>query len=202
MKNFMVFVLIMFLFSCTENESVLKYAQFTTDDLSYLYYDSDTLVFTGSTVHSVDTISFKLNGADIVKVSVDTKIEPIDDPFNSLNNVVGIQGESILRPINEIGFRYANVYVSRHDNNDVGSHRMFYVGVDSDISYSTEFFMNDPITLDTALVLGVQYENVLKFKPDSLSQTNIKSIFFAKKFGFIKIETLDGKIMERVLLGR
>ncbi|HET9571015.1 MAG TPA: hypothetical protein VFP20_06370 [Bacteroidales bacterium] len=198
MKYLLLSLIFIIFFSCTENDTGIKYTQFTSDDLSYLYFNSDTLVFTGSNIQYVDTISFMLESTDIVKVSVDTRIGPVDDPFSFINEI-GIQGESTLRPINEVGFRYANVYVSRHNHYDVGSNKMFYVGVNKNNSYSTEISMNDPITFDTALVLGVHYENVLKFYPDSLLHTNIKSIYFAKKYGYIKIETLDGKTMERVL---
>ncbi|HET9569851.1 MAG TPA: hypothetical protein VFP20_00360 [Bacteroidales bacterium] len=199
MKNLLLsFVLIIFL-SCTENDSGFKYAQFTSDDLSYLYYNSDTLTFTGDTIYFKDTITFMLNGSKIIRVPVATKIVKFFDPLWYNSNEAGIDGQSTLNLNKETGFFYADVDVSRQHTFDEVSEKFFYIKANGGFSFAKRFFTKDEMPLDTALVLGVHYENVLKFYPDSLSQTNIKSIYFAKKFGFIKIETLDGKTMERVL---
>ncbi len=199
MKHFLSLLLFVLMLSCTDNESDNRYTQFTSDDLSFLYFNSDTLVFIGDTIQLVDTISFMFNGSEIVKVPVETIIESLYNPFYPNGKGLGIHGESTLKLKKESGFRFVYVRLSREVNYDIGSYKVFSVGVDGKSSFSKGFDKYDQITLDTALVLGVHYENVIKFEPDSLSLTNIKSIYFAKKFGFIRIETLDGKTMERVL---
>jgi len=199
MKNLLLSLVFIIFFSCTDNDSGYKYTQFTSDDLSYLYYESDTLTFTGNSIHYEDTITFLLNRSEIIRVPVTTDIVSTVDPLWFNSNEAGIYGGSILKLNNETGFIYANVDVSRHHTFDEVSEKSFYVNVNGGFSYAIRFFNKDTIAVDTALVLGVHYKNVLKLKPDSLLRTKIRSIYFAKNFGFIKIETLDGKTMERVL---
>lgn len=209
MKNILAFVLILLMVSCDDYNTVNRYTQFTRDDLSFLYFDSDTVVFNGSDIIFTDTISFLFNGTDIVKVPVYTKIEASYFPFSPGGKGTDIQGESTLEFNPQTGFKFAEVRLTRDDINKVGSYKEFAVGLYGKKSYTKDIKRDFQIPLDTALVLGVLYNNVFKIVPDSIYQsdsksiffTNIKSIYFAKKFGFIKIETVDGKSMERVLPG-
>jgi hypothetical protein len=201
MKYYTFSFLFFLLISCVEQESDNRFTQFTSDDLSFLYYNSDTLDFTGRSINYLDTITFALNGINIIRVPIETKIDTFRSPPWDMSNEAGIQGESSLILEKESGFRYATVGVSRQRIDDNGSTKYFYVSIDGGTPFGKHFYINDEIPLDTALVLGNYYNNVIKIEPDSLTQSKIKSIYFAKKFGFIKIETLDGKTMERVLPG-
>jgi len=59
--------------------------------------------------------------------------------------------------------------------------------------------ISEPITLDTAMVLGRLYESVYKFDlPRENGDLGIKSVYFAKKYGFIKIEGHDGSKLELI----
>jgi len=202
MKKYLSLVILILLFvSCIGiSDRSDQQIQFNSDDLSFLYYDSDTLLFDGNTIEFKDTISFLLNRTEVKKVQVVTKINSNrSSPFD-LYGESTIEGESYMKFNEETGFSHALVGVSRDFINDSGSKKYIYVSVEKRIAYNKFFYPNDKIIFDTALILGVCYDNVIKFKPDSLSNrnTNIKSIYFAKKFGFIKIETIDGKTMERI----
>jgi len=48
------------------------------------------------------------------------------------------------------------------------------------------------------MVLGKTYKDVYKFYPSSKGIPQIKSIYFAKKFGFIRLERTDGVKLELV----
>lgn len=185
--------------SCVNSESDIKYAQFTSDDLSYLYYNSNTLLFNGRTINYVDTIGFMLNGSERIRVPIVTKIDTFRNPPWNYYNEAGIQGKSSLILNKETGFQYATVYISRQYFDDSSSEKTFYIQANGVNPFEKQIFQADNIHLDTAFILGVHYENVLKFEPDILFRSNIKSIYFAKGFGFIKIETIDGKTMERIL---
>ncbi len=204
LKHFFSIFLFISMISCleigtTDEETI----QFTSDDLSFLYYDSDTLVFDGNPIQYIDTVSFLYNGSDTIKIPVKTEIDPFYDLFSADGTAPGIQGESDLRFNNVKGFRYLSVYIIRRSNNIKGinysSYREFYIGVNEFDIYSKRIFMSDSIHMDTASVLGVHYNDVLKLTPDASTKAVFKSLYFAKKFGYIKIETLDGNRLERLL---
>jgi len=204
LKHFFSIFLCVSMISCLGIETpVEETIQFTSDDLSYFYYDSDTLVFDGNPIEYVDTVSFIYNGSDTIKIPVKTRILPNYDLFSPDGLAPGIQGESDLRFINVKGFRYLNVYIIRTSNIIKGinysSYRKFYVGVNEFDIYSKRVFMSDSIHLDTASVLGVHYNDVLKLTPDASTKAVFKTLYFAKNFGYIKIETLDGNRLERLL---
>lgn len=189
--------------SCLEIETPDEETiQFTSDDLSYLYYDSDTLVFDGNLIQYLDTVRFLYNGSDTIKIPVKTKILPNYD-LSPDGIAPGIQGESGLIFNNVKGFRYLSVYIIRTSNNinsiNYSSYRKFYIDVNEFDIISKRIFMGDSIHMDTASVLGVHYNDVLNLTPDSSTQSGFKSIYFAKKYGYIKIETSDGKRLERLL---
>jgi hypothetical protein len=201
MKKILSFFFFLSLLSCIDTESEHQYTQFTSDDLSYLYFNLDTLVFTGSTIYYVDTITFMLNGTERIRVPLTTKIDTFKNPPWGVYSDAGIEGISSLILQKESGFLYATVGVSRQSKYDNNSEKYFVVKANGVNPYEKYFYANDSIHLDTAIVLGVHYNNVLTFEPGIEYPSNIKSIYFAKGFGYIKIETLDGKTMERVLPG-
>ena len=178
--------------------------QFTSDDLSYLYYDSDTLVFDGNPIEHKESVRFLYNGVDTISTLAETVIDPNYDLFSPDGISPGILGESTLR-INDVkGFRYFNVNVTRinydiTNGTNYSNYILFYVGVNDYDIISKKIFLSDSIHLDTVSVLGMHYENVLNLTPDTSTQSMVKNILFAKKFGFIKIETYDGKKLERLL---
>jgi len=199
MKNSIAFVLILFLISCTEYDSGYRYTQFTSDDLSFFYYNSDTLNFTGKEFIFKDTISFLLNKTELVRIPVTTDISETKNPLWEINHEYGIQGESEIDFNNGKYSLEATIGVNRHYIDDSGSQKYFYVSVDGGLFVSKYYQYNDSIPLETATILGNHYDNVINIEAENLSESNIKTILFAKKIGFIKIETIDGKTLERVL---
>ena len=197
MRNYITLLLVLFLFSCVDYGPSNRYTQLTSDDLSYLYYNFDTLTYSGQTILYVDTITFLVNGVNRIKVPVKTKIQSTPSMFFP-DLPESIDGVSEMRPANGIDIRYAEVINSK-SNDDFNSEKWFYFYLNNGQSFSKVFYSKDSIKFDTANVLGRQYVDVIKFKPDSLTQGSMKSLYFAKKFGFIKIETFDGLRIEREL---
>ncbi len=199
MNKIIAFFLFLFLISCTESDSGFRYTQFTSDDLSFFYYNSDTLNFSGKEFIYKDTISFLLNKTELVRIPVKTDISETKNPLWNINHEYGIQGESEIDFNNGNYSLEATIGVNRQYIDDSGSQKYFYVSVDGGLFVSKFFQYNDSIALETATILGNHFENVINIEADNMSESNIKSIYFAKKYGFIKIETKDGKTLERVL---
>lgn len=166
------------------------YSQFTPDELSHLYFDKDSLVMDGDNIDYFDTIAFLHNSKDTLLKVVYTNIYSYIYPFASYNHC--IYGSSRMNFNEKTGFRYAQVQLRKEYSNDAVKTLDFpmLIGGCSDVK------MNIP--LDTALVLGITYNNVYKFDYPENSPSKLKYIYFAKKFGFIKVETADGRRLERL----
>ena len=191
----------MFLYACHFNEPSVTYRQFTKDDLSHLYYDKDTLTFTGSSIVYNDSVTYLLNDTGTIHVKIETEINSFySSPFN-FSNVEDIGGKSLMRLDIKTGFRYANITISRTIDS-WSAEKYFEVGANGINGFEKQYFPKDTVSLDTALVLGKIYQNVYKFYPSVDSKTDIRLIYFAKKYGYIKIVKTDGSKLERIDKGK
>ena len=181
--------------ACVYNDEPVIYSQLTKDDLSYLHYNKDTFISTGKDVVYKDTLNYILNNIDTLNITVTTKIYSIyDNPFFTYYK--SISGRSLISFNKSTGFNYANILVSRLGNRN--SEKFFEIDANGTWGYSKQYFSIDTFTLDTALVLGKLYQNVYKFYPPEEGKSDIRLIFFAKKYGYIKIEKLDGTKIELI----
>jgi hypothetical protein len=199
MKKLIFILLIVALTACIFDNTI-TYCQFTKDDLSYLYYNKDTLTNVGQNINYSDTITYLLNNKDTIHVKIQTKIySDFSEPW--IQKIKEIYGTSSISFNISSGFKYANIKISRWY--DVGYPvRFFEVGANGTWNFSKQYLYNDTIKLDTALVHCKIYQNVYKFYPPIEGKTNIRLIYFAKKYGYIKIEKLDGTKIERIDNGK
>ncbi len=168
-----------------------KYHQFTTEDLSFLYYNADTLVFNGDFTYC-DTVVFLVNNSDTLNVAVNTKFYSFIETF-SFSSKRNLSGLSAMEFDESLGFRCAQILI--HRSSDTGEpDRRMEVWVSGGKDYLAYF----KPTYDTAFVLGKIYQEVYKIYPPANDPTLIKSLFFAKKYGFIKIERTDGRKLELI----
>jgi hypothetical protein len=195
MKKWIFIFLSMALAACEQDEMPVIYYQFTSDDLSHLYFNKNTLVYTGIDIDYKDTLTYLLNDSDSVRVMIDTKINSYySSPF-PFYNIKDIGGKTVIHFNNKTGFNHANITISR--GSDIGYvERFFEVGANGINGFQKQYFSKDTASLDTAMVLGKIYQNVYKFYPPVEDKTDIRLIYFAKMYGYIKIEKLDGTKIE------
>jgi hypothetical protein len=195
MKKYILILLSMLLFAC-EHDNTVTYLQFTRDDLSHLYYDKDTLTFTGQNIVYKDTLTYLLNDTDTIYAPIKTEIHVLQDPFD-FSNIRNITGSSLVYFSQKTGFEFADIRLYR--TIDYGNAENFFqVSANGINAFTKQYLWKDTIPHDTALVLHKIYQNVYKFYPPEDGKTNIRLIFFAKKYGYIKIEKLDGTKIERI----
>jgi hypothetical protein len=200
MKKYILILLSIVLFAC-EHDNTVTYLQFTRDDLSHLYYDKDTLTFTGQNIVYKDTLTYLLNDTDTIYAPIKTEIHVLVNPFD-FSNIKYITGNSLAYFSKETGFRSSYIQIHRRDNT-WNTERLFQVGADNGFNaFEKQYLPDDTVSLDTALVLGKIYQNVYKFYPPVEGKTDIRLIYFAKKYGYIKIEKTDGSKLERIDKGK
>lgn len=186
--SYVLLLLLNSLTGCFDMNTKQEYYQFTSDDLNHLYIGTDSLVYSGSIVYYSDSLSFLRNSSDTILVEVNTRIYDERQPWNDVNALAGI---SEMNFNEQSGFKFACV-------------KLFKDGISTDIYISFQMLVggcNDEILdvpLDTARVLEKTYNNVYKFEYPSYSQTKLKRLYFAKKYGFILVETTDGRLLERL----
>jgi len=198
MKKCVLLLITLALIGCVglEIDDTLRYRQFTSDDLSHLYFDKDTLLYVGERISYQDSIKFLLNDSDTIVVVVATEIHTSLN-YWSILNIEDIYGNSRLEFDTSTGFRYADINVSR--SSDYGKSKLIFTVNANGFRASTVQYSPsqvDTISLDTAFVLGKQYQDVYKFYPRIDYRSGIESIYFAKKYGYIRIEKLDGSKLE------
>jgi hypothetical protein len=195
MKKCILILISMVLFAC-EHDNTITYLQFTKDDLSHLYYNKDTLTFTGQYIVYKDTIAYLVNDTDSIYVPIKTEIHVLPDPFD-FSNTRSITGNTLVYFPSKTGFEFS--YIRLYRSVDYGNAENFFqVSANGINAFSKQYLWKDTIPHDTALVLHKIYQNVYKFYPPVEGKTNIRLIYFAKKYGYIKIEKLDGTKIERV----
>ena len=161
-------------------------------------WNKDTLISTGQYIVYKDTIAYLLNDTDIIHVLVTTEIgSTYASPFH-FSNIKDIFGSSVIYFDKKTGFSSIFIRVSRTINSG-DAEKFFQVSANGINAFSKQYIWKDTVQLDTALVLGKIYQNVYKFYPTEDSKTDIRLIYFAKKYGYIKIEKLDGTKIERIV---
>ena len=191
----------MALYACNNDEPAVRYRQFTSDDLSHLYYDKDTLTSTGQYIVYKDTIAYLLNDTDIIHVLVTTEIgSSYASPFH-FSNIKDIFGSSVIYFEKKTGFQFFSIDLQRLIKSG-NAEKFFQVSANGINAFSKQYLSTDTISLDSALVLGKTYQNVYIFYPPEDSKTDIRLIYFAKKYGYIKIVKTDGSKLERIDKGK
>ncbi len=173
------------------------YEQLTADDLWHLYFDRDKVVCEEEEIEYKDSVSFLINARDTIKTAVMTRIWSSSINLGTTNNA---NGESYIYFERKTGFLEYNFAYIRlfRKYGAYSSKRTFLVRKE----YGGNDFkkvISEPFTLDTAMILGRLYESVYKFDlPRENGDSGIKSVYFAKKYGFIKIEGHDGSKLELI----
>jgi len=201
MKKWIIVLFSIALVACGQDNSI-AYHHFTRDDLSHLYYDKDTVDSKELNIHYKDSIKFLLN--DSAKIVVVAKTEIQSSIYEGLlfNYKEGnVFGSSEIYFNKKTGFNFLYISVSR--TSDVSSSEKFFqLSANGINAFSKQYLWKDTIQLDTAKVLGKIYQNVYKFYPPVEDKTDIRLIYFAKKYGYIKIEKTDGTKIERIHSGK
>jgi hypothetical protein len=194
-KNKLFKVLILSLFtSCGmqpySEPSAPGYYQFTPNDLSHFYIDKDSLFFTEDFYYK-DSILFLLNSQDTISAEVITYVQHWPNVVNEYQPKP-LYGTSTIN-FNELtGFRFfrCQVYKSGHGEH---SDKYLEVGISKNNQpYSGYLTMKT----DSVTILDSLYHDVYKIELIETTLNIFKSIYFAKKFGFIKVECYDGRKME------
>ncbi len=171
-----------------------SYEQLTADDLRHLYFDRDKVVCEEEEIEFKDSVTFLLNSRDTISTAAMTGIWSSSINLGTTNNA---NGESYIYFGSTTGFVYAYIRLFRKYGAS-SSKKTFLVRKEyggNDIKK----VISEPFTLDTAIILGRLYESVYKFDfPRENGDLGIKSVYFAKKYGFIKIEGHDGSKLELI----
>ena len=164
--------------------------QLTADDLSHLYFDRDTVLCDEDGIEFTDSVTFLLSSRDTFTVAVNTSIWLV---AHALGVSYYASGKSSMLFDRRVGYYYASIKVDRRF-----SSKTIRVSK-GDGGNDLVKVISEPITLDTAMILGRLYESVYKFDlPRENGDLGIKSVYFAKKYGFIKIEGHDGSKLELI----
>jgi len=200
MKKYIFAYVVLILTACNQDNTI-RYRQLTKDDLSHLYYNKDTLTYKGINIIYRDTVIYQLNNTDTIHVKIETQINSYYSSPLNFENVEDIGGKSLMRLDVKTGFKYANIAVSR-TTDSWSAEKYFEVGANGINGFEKQYFSKDTVSLDTAKVLGKIYQNVYKFYPPIEGKSDIRLIYFAKKYGYIKIEKTDGTKIERIDSGK
>jgi hypothetical protein len=164
--------------------------QLTADDLSHLYFDRDTVLCDEDGIEFTDSVTFLLSSRDTLTVAANTSIWLV---AHALGISYYANGKSSISFDRRVGYYYASIKVDRQF-----SSKTIRVSK-GDGGNDLDKVISEPITLDTAIILGRLYESVYKFDlPRENGELGIKSVYFAKKYGFIKIEGHDGSKLELI----
>jgi hypothetical protein len=181
---------------CDYNKGRTKYIQLTSDDLAHLYINLDTLYYDGNEIEYKDSILFLLNSVDTITVGVRTQIWSTLSQFAILD-VRDITGKSTINFNKTPRFYFADIEIFRDDYTYPS--RKIFTASKGDGGRNLDEWVREINTLDTACILGRQYEDVYKFLPPSENhESGIKTVYFAKKYGFIMIEGYDGSKVELI----
>jgi hypothetical protein len=185
------FFLLIF-FGCNLDLSYPKIYQFSSDELSLLYFDQDTLTYDiekDEEINYNDTVYFLYNSKDTCSAPVSTRIYSLVNVFWGVDNF--LWGESWVSFKNSGRFTSAHLDIRKEYEDEVTmriqSHGYFFEAN----SYHLKF--------DTALVLNHLYSGVIKLYPSKEDSTEfLKSIYIAKKFGVILMESTEGEKIELI----
>jgi hypothetical protein len=201
-RRITLIISVLLIHGCCIEESE-TYKQLSADDLSHLYFDRETVVCEEEDIEFTDSVTFLLNSRDTITVAAKTKIwTTIDEPLHLGN--FDANGQSTIMFEKKTGFEFIQVSVYRSLDWQYPSKKKYRVSlVNSDqviiFSRIVDELINGVFPLDTASVLNLVYNQVYKYDLSKEgNESNIKSVYFAKKYGFIKIEGHDGNKLELI----
>jgi hypothetical protein len=204
LKRFAVVPFLIVLTSCVfEEDKNDFYQQFTSDDLKYLITPRRSYSNNGEAdEYDIYSLKYLLNRKDTLNVSVKTKLynEALPKDFWAWDQYYMFCGRSSIY-FDCIGFPWLTVKIAQ-DTVHNAADKVFEVCV-SDTRHVLSYKYLGPASdslpkLDTARVLGRTYHSVHKFFSNTADQelTRVKSFYFAKGVGFIRVESVDGLTLE------
>jgi hypothetical protein len=204
LKRLVIVPFLIVLSSChLEEENNDFYQQFTSDDLKYLITPRRAY-FNNGKADEFDTYPLKylLNGKDTLNVSVKTKLfnEALPKDFWAWDQYYLFCGRSSIY-FDCIGYPWLTVEIAQ-DTVHNAADKVFEICVSNTsnvLSYQYFGPASDSLPeLDTANVLGRSYHSVHKFFTNTADRdlTRVKSFYFAKGVGFIRVESVDGLTLE------
>ncbi|MFB5612383.1 MAG: hypothetical protein ACE5RL_03690, partial [Nitrosarchaeum sp.] len=181
-----------------EDDDSPVYYQLTEDDLSYLCFNQDTLKYLGENITFWDTLEYVLNNTIHFSVPISTEIvKLLNHPFGD-GDIYRIGGHTKIYYTEIPGFNSTRISVERLSQTGQ-SFKYFTVNVSSSL-YQQTVYNSDSLTFDTATVLGHKFEDVHIFYPSKMDTLIcIEEIYFAKKYGYIRIKKTDGSTLERIV---
>lgn len=163
----------------------------SSDEISYLVFKPDTIPSNGKPRVYFDKATYLRDGKDTFIVDIRTDVNYSKRDFSWI-----MGGSTSLLFKNDTAFERAIFYVAGYTN-----YVSCFMDVEVAVPNASDYFSRMvPNKVDTAMVLGRVYQNVYKFivynkeKP----RTKVKSVYYAKKFGFIHIETMEGHKLELI----
>jgi hypothetical protein len=204
LKRFAVVPFLIVLTSCFfEEDKSDFYQQFTSDDLKYIITPRRTYYNKGE-AYEYDSypIKYLLNGKDTLNLTVKTKLynEALPKDFWAWDQYYMFWGRSSIY-FNDLEFCWLSVEIAQ-DTAHYAANKVFEVCV-SDFRNVLRYKYLGPASdslpkLDTARVLGRLYHSVHKFITNTADRdlTRVKSFYFAKGVGFIRVERVDGLTLE------
>lgn len=195
----MCVILIPILVSCYEASPF--WIHLSSDDLSYLVFDKDTCTFYDNTSFSYyDTAYYLQNDKDTLRIGVNT----LTHTWASMVFVNRAGGETHYG--NSDNCRYTmSVSIEREDDT-LELHKTFGVCYKNYYPNSNSVYFScfhydtwnpdSTVFIDTAKVLDKTYTDVIKFI--DYAPNFYTKIYFAKKYGYIFIEHLDGKNLKLI----
>ena len=176
---------------------------FTRDDLAYVYL-TDTSIYHVSTLTSTyfynegtnknsKLLAFKINTGDTVPANYTTYVLSADGIIRKpCQRHVPISGFSNLEFTQKPCFlKKTESRFTRSD--DASSTKTLHIQTEwstTDIDISTQTFT------DSAIINNIVYPEVCKIQFPIHDSTDVKEVFFAKNYGFLKIETANGNKAE------
>ena len=193
----MVILTIILFYGC-EGPDDEGYEQFITDELAWLKFSRDSLFFTGEKVTGEDTILFLYNSTDTINVKIYTQIITLGEV--TLFGKYGISGKTEIYFPDSIFINIASLKIDKDTPEHIRSFEfVITTAIQRGPFIVSEYNNENKIEndLDTALVQGHLYSDVKKFEYNKKpSDHDFKKIFYARKSGYIYIESFSGNKLE------
>lgn len=163
----------------------------SSDEVGFLVFKPDTIPSDGMPRVYFEKATYLLNGKDTVIIDVVTDVY-----FSDRNPNWILSGNTSLDFKAGMGFDRAVCYVEG-DTALVASFMYLELSITNAIK---DYFRNLTFKTGSAVVLGKQYQDVYECVPVSwqMKENLVKSVLYAKKYGFIRIETIEGKTLELI----
>ena len=204
MKIPVVLPLLLLMSSCIDLpvDSHHYYQQFNFNDLQYLITDKFAYYNIGDNNTFEYPLRYLVNGKDTIDVVAKTEFFNHAMPEGEMFWVdyYELWGISEIYIQQNSGFKRLKVIIIQ-DTLYNTTDKTFSVCLENTKYYMYNEFLgnaSDSIPLDTADIRGNVYQSVFKIEADSLDKalTKVKSYYYARSVGFIRVETVDGKVLE------